>query len=128
MVNNSLANCITLIRNGLHNKKHFVLIQRSMILYSFLDFLIKQGFILSYSFYNDNYLKVYLRYNQYGKLILRDIRLLSTKSRRFYIHHHFLKKVKSSVLIFIVSTTKGYLTHQQALQQKIGGELIAVLV
>lgn len=128
MVNNSLANCITLIRNGLHNKKHFVLIQRSMILYSFLDFLIKQGFILSYSFYNDNYLKVYLRYNQYGKLILRDIRLLSTKSRRFYIHYHFLKKVKSSVLIFIVSTTKGYLTHQQALQQKIGGELIAVLV
>ncbi len=128
MIQNPLANCITLIRNGLKNKKHFVLIQKSIILYSFLNFLIKQGFILSFMEYNTNYLKVYLRYDQYGKLILRDIKLLSTKSRRLYVHYNFLKYIKSSVCVFILSTTKGYLTHQQAINQKVGGELICYIL
>ena len=78
--------------------------------------------------YRQNYLKIFLRYDQYGKLILRDIKLLSTKSRRLYVHYNLLKYIKSSVCIFILSTTQGYLTHQQALNQKIGGELICYIL
>ncbi len=128
MIQNPLGNCITLIRNGLLNQKHSVLIQKSVILYNFLDFLCKQRFILSYHDENNKYIKVYLRYNQYGKLVLHDIRLLSTKSRRLYIHYNLLKHLKTSVCIFILSTTKGYLTHQEALSQKLGGELICYIL
>lgn len=128
MVQNPLANCIVLIRNGLRNKKHFVIIQKSLILYAFLKFLTQQGFILGYSDYRDKYIKVYLRYTQYGKLVLHDIKLLSTKTRRLYIHYNLLKHLKTSICIFVLSTTKGYLTHQQALLQKIGGELICCVL
>lgn len=128
MIQNPLANCITLIRNGVLNQKHSVLIQKSVILYDFLFFLTKQRFILSYTDYNQKYIKVYLRYNQYGKLVMHDIKLLSTKSRRLYIHYNLLKHLKTSVCIFILSTTKGYLTHRDALSQKIGGEIICYIL
>jgi small subunit ribosomal protein S8 len=128
MIQNPLANCITLIRNGILNQKHSVLIQKSVILYDFLFFLTKQRFILSYTDYNQKYIKVYLRYNQYGKLVMHDIKLLSTKSRRLYIHYNLLKHLKTSVCIFILSTTKGYLTHRDALSQKIGGEIICYIL
>jgi small subunit ribosomal protein S8 len=128
MVQNSFANCIVLLRNGLKNKNHFVIIQKSIILYSFLNFLIQQGFILGFMDYNEKYIKVFLKYNPYGIGVLHDIKLLSTKSRRLYVKYEFLKYFRSNVGIFILSTTNGYLTHQQAILQKIGGELVCYVV
>ena len=60
--------------------------------------------------------------------MINDIKLLSTKSRRLYIHYNLLKHLKTSVCIFILSTTKGYLTHRDALSQKIGGEIICYIL
>jgi ribosomal protein S8 len=64
----------------------------------------------------------YYKTNQIGK----NFKLLSTPSKTFFISFKALKLLskRSGASIFLISTTKGIITHQHALKNKIGGIVI----
>lgn len=59
----------------------------------------------------------------------KSFRLLSTPTKYYNITYKALKLLNISVgvSIIILSTSKGLLTHQQALRYKIGGQLLYII-
>lgn len=58
-----------------------------------------------------------------------NIRLISTPSKRFFISLKALSKLKYATKnsIYILSTSKGVITHDEAIEKKIGGVLLCAI-
>ena len=64
-----------------------------------------------------------------GKPFFTGIKLISTLSKKFYISLNALKKLHtvSASTFYILSTSRGIITHQHALKLGIGGLLLCML-
>ena len=116
-------------------------------LLSALQLFKKQGFIYDYlvlpeSYYNvlslcglspafsSRLCVVYLRYSNEHGLSLRNVKLLSKPSRQLYVSLDGLKKLvkpNSVAEVYVLSTSKGMMTHSEAIKANIGGNVIALV-
>lgn len=64
-----------------------------------------------------------------GVCFFKSLRLISTSSKKFYITYRALRLLSRSVgsSIYIVSTSKGLMTHYECLRCKIGGILLCAI-
>ena len=94
-----------------------------------LTFLLyKQGFIRGFS-YNKYYIVIYLKYCENLKPIIKNLKTLSTGGRNVFICHKTLAASLKNKGIFIISTTKGLITSNKALNKyKVGGEVLAKII
>ncbi len=88
--------------------------------------LVELGVIAGYEVRDTKYL-IMLRYNRSGHPLVRGAVCLSTASRRIYVNHIVLKRLRKLTATFLVSTPKGLLTDAEAVQARVGGELLCVL-
>ena len=70
--------------------------------------------------------RIELKYHE-GKPVIREISRVSKPGRRVYSGVERLPKVLNGLGINIVSTSKGMMTDKQARQNKVGGELMALV-
>jgi ribosomal protein S8 len=109
----------TLAFNTVFTKKVFAL----------LKIFKKYGMVKDYKLLNTNdkrvAVRVYLIYYRYLPLN-KNIKLISTPSRTFYVSLNSLKflEKRTGSSIFLISTTKGIVTHKVALQNNTGGVLV----
>jgi small subunit ribosomal protein S8 len=69
-------------------------------------------------------LTVVLRYGRGKDSAIDGVRRVSAPGRRVYVRYDRIPRVRSGMGISILSTSRGVMTDRQAVEQKVGGELL----
>jgi small subunit ribosomal protein S8 len=69
-------------------------------------------------------LTVVLRYGRGKDSAIDGVRRVSAPGRRVYVRYDRIPRVRSGMGISILSTSRGVMTDRQALEQRVGGELL----
>ncbi len=129
-----IADFITIIRNGVRNRKATVTAPFSKMKASICKILSKEGFIEGWEtleFKNQKgskfkQLKVTLRYADALKTIspLNQLVRVSKPGRRVYVRRKEIPRIRGGYGISIVSTSQGVISDSEARRRKLGGELM----
>ena len=65
-----------------------------------------------------------VRYDGMGKPMIGGIRRISKPSRRVYVGHGDVPKVRNGLGLAVISTSKGILSDEAARDASIGGEVV----
>ncbi len=127
MVNDPIADMFARIKNAINRRKEVIKIPGSKLKKSILELLKKEGYIADYSIepindYSYNFV-VKLKYHK-GKSVINDMIRISKPGRRIYKPHNDIPRILSGMGLTIVSTSKGIISHKEALKNKVGGEVI----
>lgn len=130
---NILDDSFARIKNSYKLNRRSVLIIRSKKVISVLDVLYDEGFIRGYNFVNvdgKKQIKVLLKYSATGVSVIKNIKTISRGSRRVYVKANILWGLYSRIGFgcYILSTSKGVLSLREALEHRIGGELMCYVV
>jgi len=121
MIRDVLADALTRVRNGGMRKLVAIEVMKSKLVLNVFTTLKEEGYIENIEI-KDRTLKVFLKYfnNQH---VIQYIKKVSKGSRRVYGN---TKKPLSSghYGLWILSTNQGILTHVEANERKIGGEIL----
>ena len=90
------------------------------------DVLVEEGYILDYLLDNSSgkpLLMLKLKY-YLGRPVIANIKRVSKSSKRVYKKSVNIPKIIDGFGIWVISTSKGVMSHMQAIRQKIGGEVL----
>jgi len=122
-----IADMLTRIRNALQAQHPSVVIPRSKIKVALANLLKSEGFIEGYIDNTDGpqgSIKVFLRYDDGKRAIIRGIRRVSRPGRRVYVPKSDIPRVRNGLGVAVLTTPRGVLTDSQARQAGVGGEVI----
>ena len=129
-VTDSIADMLTIIRNGSFAKKEIVEVKGSKLSEEILNIFKKESFIANYKLIKDNkqgILRVYLKYAKDGSPAILGIKRISRPGLRAYKQAEELPKVYGGLGLAVISTSKGLMTDAQAREKKIGGEVLCYI-
>lgn len=133
-MNNFIADMITRIRNGHRAKLKAILMHTYLpnFCIKILFLLKKEGFIRSFVWAYDpvsknKIIKVYLKYDNNGLSVIKNIFVVSTRSKKIFASVDALWKPKTFSGIFIISTPKGLMTDRTCRYFNIGGKVICAV-
>jgi small subunit ribosomal protein S8 len=72
-------------------------------------------------------LRVYLKYKEEERPVIRSIRRVSRPGLRRYVGANEVPKVRSGLGIAILSTSQGVMTDRDARRRHVGGEVLATV-
>lgn len=127
MVNDSIADMLTRIRNAQTAKHESVTIETSKMKKTIAQILLDEGYIASFEEVENGKFKnlvINLKYVNKQKVIT-GLKRISKPGRRIYASSEELPKVLGGLGIVIVSTSKGVMTDREARKLGIGGEVLA---
>ena len=127
MVNDSIADMLTRIRNAQTAKHETVTIETSIMKKSIAQILLDEGYISAFEEVDagkNKNLVISLKYVNKSKVIT-GLKRISKPGRRIYAGAQELPKVLGGLGIVIVSTSKGVMTDREARKLGIGGEVLA---
>lgn len=126
----SIANFLTIIRNGALASKPFVTAPYSNQKAAVADILLREGFIKTVQKIQgeDGHLalKVVLKYVD-GESVIHEIDRISKSSRRVYTGVDSIRPVIGGLGVSILSTNKGIVSHKQAKKLRVGGEVMCTV-
>lgn len=127
----SIADFITIIRNGVMVSKSFVTAPYSKMRYSIAQILKNEGFIHDFVIVNTDSdvkkrLKVVLKYVD-GEAVIHKIQRISKPGRRVYVGSQNIKPVIGQLGISILTTSRGVIANQKAEKLSVGGEVICTV-
>jgi|SRR5438309_1386909 len=127
----SIADFITIIRNGVMVSKSFVTSPYSKMRHSIAQILKKEGFIHDFVIINTDSdakkrLKIVLKYVD-GESVIHKIERVSTPGRRVYAGSDAIKPVIGQLGISILTTSRGVIAHQEAQKLSVGGEVMCTV-
>ncbi len=126
----SIANFITIIRNGTKTSRSFVVSPYSNMNKAIAAILKSEGFIRDFFEQEDEQnikkLKVVLKYVD-GESAIHDLQRISKCSRRAYAGKDEIKPVIGGLGISVMSTNRGVITNKQATKLGVGGEIICTV-
>jgi len=129
-VTDPIADMLTCIRNAAKAGHRRVDVPASHAKEAIVQLMAAEKYISNYKKIEDDkqgILRVYLRYNEDNKPIIRGLKRISTPGRRVYVKRGEIPKVLGGLGTAVVSTSQGILTGQTALQRGLGGELVATI-
>ena len=129
MVNDSIADMLTRIRNAQTAKHETVTVETSIMKKSIAQILLDEGYISAFDEVenagkNKN-LVISLKYVNRNQKVITGLKRISKPGRRIYASCEELPKVLNGLGIVIVSTSKGVMTDREARKLGIGGEVLA---
>jgi len=122
-----IADMLTRIRNGSKAGKKWVDIPASKLKIELARILAEEHFIQRYRFIEDKKqgeIRVFLRYDENDRPIIRGIRRVSKPGLRKYSRASELPRVLNGLGIAIISTSSGVMTDRDARKRGVGGEVI----
>lgn len=127
----SIANFITIIRNGVMATKPSVSAPYSKMSYSIAQILKDEGFIHDFAVMNTDseakkLLKVVLKYVD-GEAVIHEITRVSKLGRRVYVGSQDIKPVIGQLGISILTTNRGVIANKKAKKLSVGGEVICTV-
>ena len=124
MINDPIADMLTIIRNGYMARKKNVVVRNSKAKVAIGSVLTELGFVLDSKVRNDREILITLKYNEDKTPVLNEIKRVSSSSVRVYRDHKSIPYVRSGLGDVIISTPKGLMTGRQARSKRLGGEII----
>jgi len=129
MVNDSIADMLTRIRNAQTARHESVSVETSIMKKSIAQILLDEGYIAAYdevdSGKTNKDLVITLKYVNKNQKVITGLKRISKPGRRIYAGCEELPKVLGGLGIVIVSTSKGVMTDREARKLGIGGEVLA---
>ena len=129
MVNDSIADLLTRIRNAQTARHNSVTVETSIMKKSIAQILLDEGYISAFDeVENGNKNKnlvITLKYVNKNQKVITGLKRISKPGRRIYASCEELPKVLNGLGIVIVSTSKGVMTDREARKLGIGGEVLA---
>lgn len=131
MVNDTISDMLTRIRNANMVKHQIVQIPATKISLAIAKILKEEGFIEDFESYeesNKKYLLISLKY--IGKTrnpVICKIERVSKPGLRVYSSSKNLPKILDNLGIAIISTSKGVMTNLRAKELGIGGEVLCYI-
>ena len=131
MVNDTISDMLTRIRNANMVKHQIVQIPATRMSFSIAEILKDEGFIKDFESYeesNKKYLLISLKYSgKTRKPVISKIERISKPGLRVYSNSKKLPKVLDNLGIAIISTSKGVMTNLKAKELGIGGEVLCYI-
>lgn len=122
----TIADFLTVIRNGLMVNKRSVTVQHSKMKEEIAKVLKDEGYIKDFKKEvqdNKAFLAISLKYANSGSVI-HEIKRISTPGRRYYEKGEKLTPVIGGLGVSILTTSRGVMGDRQAKKLGIGGEVI----
>ena len=122
-----LADMLTRIRNACKAKAKQVDIPSSKMKKRIAQLLLEHNFIQNFVEVEDNkqnLLRIFLKYDYQNHSFISGLRRVSKPSLRIYVDKNKLDLMRREIGLTILSTSKGILTHQQAREAQVGGEIL----
>ena len=126
-VTDPIADMLTRIRNGCKAKMKRVDIPASNVKRELARILEEQKFIKKSVEVKDGkqgILRVYLRYTQNDEPVIRGLRRVSRPGLRQYADKDKVKTFSYKLGTTVISTSRGLMTHRDAVREGVGGEAV----
>ena len=131
MVNDTISDMLTRIRNATMVKHQIVQIPSTRMSLAIAQILKEEGFIQDFEKYsedNKNYLLISLKYTGKSRQsVICKIKRVSKPGLRIYSNYKKLPKVLDNLGIAIISTSQGVMTNIKAKELGIGGEVLCYI-
>ena len=130
MVNDTIADMLTRIRNANAMKYKTVEIPGTKMTKGIADILTKEGFIAGYDVNKlavGEMLVLNLKYSKSKERVINGLKRISKPGLRVYAKADEMPRVLNGLGIAIVSTSEGLMTDKEARAKKIGGEVLAYI-
>lgn len=131
MVNDTISDMLTRIRNANMVGHQIVQIPSTKIALAITEILKKEGYIEDFESYSENdrkYLLLSLKYiGKSRKPVISKIKRISKPGLRVYSKSNDLPKVLDHLGIAIMSTSKGVMTNLKAKELGVGGEVLCYI-
>ncbi len=129
-VTDTIADMLTVVRNGSRAKKEKVDVKKSRMNLEILDIFKKDGYVKNFKSIDDKrqgVIRVYLKYEENKKPFITQIKRVSKPGLRIYVDKENIPKVLNGLGTAVISTSKGVLTDKGAKKEHIGGEVICYI-
>ena len=130
MVNDTVADMLTRIRNASAMKYKTVEVPSTKLTRGIADILTKEGFIDGYDVNKlavGEMLVLKLKYSKTKERVINGLKRISKPGLRVYAKADEMPRVLNGLGIAIVSTSDGLMTDKEARAKKIGGEVLAYI-
>jgi len=130
MVNDTIADMLTRIRNANAMKYKTVEVPGTKLTRGIADILTKEGFIDGYETNKlavGEMLVLNLKYSKSKEIVITGLKRISKPGLRVYAKADEMPRVLNGIGIAIVSTSEGLMTDKEARAKKIGGEVLAYI-
>ena len=122
-----IADMLARIRNAQQAGHSSLVLPRSNIKARIAGILKSEGFLEGYIDDTSGVqgtLKLFLRYDEERKGIIRGLERVSRPSRRVYVKKDEVPRVRNGLGVAILTTPRGVLTDHQARSAGVGGEVL----
>jgi small subunit ribosomal protein S8 len=126
ITNHRISDLTARINNAVSKNKYDLLVPNTKITRKILDVLEEEGFIRGYQLKDFNSLIINLKYYK-NKSVINSLSVVSKPSKRVYFSKEEIiqwKNENNKFSLLLISTNMGIFTHQEALNWKIGGEVL----
>jgi small subunit ribosomal protein S8 len=127
-MNDTIADMLTRIRNGIAVQRGHVDVLASRVNRSVAEVLMREGYLHGVQEVLDRRghpaLRVALKYDADGDPVISRIGRISRPGRRVYRGVRDLPKVLNGLGISVISTSKGVLSDREARSAGVGGEVL----
>ena len=130
MLNDLISDGLTRIRNASMRKLETTKLLHSNVVEATLSILAAKGYIESYNVVeegNKKFINVVLKYDEYGRSVINELKRVSKPGRRVYKGKDDVKRFKNGYGTIIVSTSKGVLSNEDAHKAGVGGEILCTV-
>mgnify|MGYP002509177384 CR=1 FL=1 len=127
MVNDSIADLLTRIRNAQTARHETVSVETSIMKKSIVQILLDEGYISAFEEVDagkNKNLVISLKYVNKSKVIT-GLKRISKPGLRVYANKEELPRVLGGLGVAIISTNKGIVTDKEARKLQVGGEVLA---
>lgn len=121
-----IADLLTRIRNATMARQAEVELPSSSIKVAIAETLKQEGYIAGYEVVPStpqDKLNLKLRYHG-ARSVIEGLKRVSKPSRRVYVPHTEVAKIRSGLGIAILSTNKGVMCDREARKARVGGEVL----
>lgn len=123
-----IADYLTRLRNAIKARHRIVEIPASNVKKNITKILFEKGYILNYMFEErmpQGVIKVALKYDAVSKSsAIKTLKRVSRPGLRKYTGYRTMPRVMNGLGVAIISTSKGVMTDKEAVELKIGGEVL----
>lgn len=128
MVNDTISDMLTRLRNANLAKHQIVEVPSTKMTRNIASILLEEGFIQSFEEIGENFnaqLLLSLKYKGKNRLpVITALRRVSKPGLRVYANRKELPRVLGGLGIAVMSTSQGVMTDSKARHQGLGGEVL----
>ncbi|WNE41758.1 MAG: 30S ribosomal protein S8 [Mycoplasmataceae bacterium] len=124
MITDPISDMLTRIRNANMRSYREVSFPFSKFKWLICEKLKDRGFLLE-NWVTKDKREIKVKIKHFNKLsTINQLKRISKPSQRIYFTNEEIRKNCLGRRVYLISTSKGLMTHREALENKVGGELI----